>query len=337
MKSLSITTDLARLLQSYFCSYLINQHQFSHHTVSSYRDMFRLLLPFISNQQNKPISSLTLSDMNAEVILLFLQYLEDVRGNKVKTRNARLAAIHSFLGYVAMEEPQLLSEIQKVLAIPEKKTDHFLFKCLDKDEVDALLNVHDITTWTGKRDHILLLTMYNTGARVSEIARIQIKDVDIQNQNAVHLHGKGRKERVIPLWSQTISELRTWIKSLGDSPDLPLFPNQRGAPITRFGVRQRLNCAVKKASKLCSSLARKTISPHTIRHTTALHLLQSGVDLTVIALWLGHEKIETTHQYMEANLAMKKKALDKLASISNQTQNSSRIINDDILSFLESL
>jgi len=337
MKSLSVTTDLARLLQRYFCSYLINQHQFSHHTVTSYRDMFRLLLPFIATQQHKPISSLSLSDMNVEMILLFLQYLEEVRGNKVKTRNARLAAIHSFLGYAAMEEPQLLPNIQRVLAIPEKRTDHFLFECLEKGEMDALLNVHDTETWTGQRDHILLLTMYNTGARVSEITRIQIKDIDLQNQNAVHLHGKGRKERIIPLWNHTVSQLRIWIKSQGSSPELPLFPNQHGTAMTRFGVRQRLNCAVKKAGKLCLSLARKTISPHTIRHTTALHLLQSGIDLTVIALWLGHEKIETTHQYMEANLAMKKKALDRLPLIGNQAQKSPHIIDDDILSFLESL
>ena len=337
MKMSPVTTDLARLLQRYFCSYLINQRRLSSNTIASYRDMFRLLLPFIATQQKKSVSTLNLADMNADIILLFLQYLEEKRGNKVKTRNARLAAIHSFLNYAAIEEPQALPDIQRVMAIPEKRTDHFLFECLEKNEIEALLKVQDLTTWIGQRDHILLLTLYNTGARVSEITMVQLKDIDLQRQKAIHLHGKGRKERIIPLWSQTISVLENWLNNIESSPQSPLFPNRYGDPITRFGVRQRLNCAVQNASNICPSLKDKHISPHTIRHTTALQLLQSGVDLTVIALWLGHEKIETTHQYMEANLEMKRKALERLPTINDQTKNSSKIISDDILAFLESL
>ena len=322
MNASAVTTDLGRLLQRYFCSYLINQRRLSNHTIASYRDMFRLLLPFIATQQNKPVSRLRLADMNAEIILLFLQYLEETRGNKVTTRNARLAAIHSFLGYAAVEEPQTLPDIQRVMAIPEKRTDHFLFKCLEKNEIDALLKVQDLTTWFGQRDHILFLTLYNTGARVSEITRVQLKDIDLLRQKAIHLHGKGRKERIIPLWAQTIAELKNWINKIDSTSDAPLFPNRYGAAMTRFGVGQRLNCAVKNASNICPSLKGKHITPHTIRHTTAMSLLQSGVDLTVIALWLGHEKIETTHQYMEANLEMKKKALALLPAIDHQDNNS---------------
>ncbi len=337
MNASAVTTDLGRLLQRYFCSYLINQRSLSNHTVASYRDMFRLLLPFIATQQNKSVSRLNLADMNAEIILLFLQYLEEKRGNKVTTRNARLAAIHSFLGYAAVEEPQALPVIQRVMAIPEKRTDHFLFECLEKNEIDALLKVQDLTTWFGQRDHSLLLALYNTGARVSEITRVQLKDIDLQRQKAIHLHGKGRKERIIPLWPQTISVLENWINNIVSTPESPLFPNRYGAAMTRFGVRQRLNCAVKNASNICPSLKGKHITPHTIRHTTAMSLLQSGVDLTVIALWLGHEKIETTHQYMEANLEMKKKALALLPAIDDQDKNSSKTISKDIMAFLESL
>ena len=337
MKTPSVTTDLARLLQRYFCSYLINQRRLSKHTVVSYRDMFRLLLPFVATQQHKSVSSLSLADMNVKVILSFLHYLEEQRSNRVQTRNVRLSAIRSFLGYAAVEEPQALPDIQRVMAIPEKRTDRFAFEYLEKDEMDALLKVHDLTTWVGQRDHMLLLTLYNTGARVSEITRIQLKDIDIQRQNAIHLHGKGRKERIIPLWQQTIKELGKWLLNIESLPDSPLFPNRHGDPITRFGVTQRLNCAVKNAYDICPSLKGKKISPHTIRHTTAMDLLQSGVDLTVIALWLGHEKIETTHQYMEADLEMKRKASAMLKPIDSQTQSSLNKPSEDILVFLENL
>ncbi len=337
MTTSSDTTDLACLLQKYFCSYLINQRRLSHHTIASYRDMFRILLPFIAMQQKKTILSLTLADLDADIILLFLQYLEVKRGNKVKTRNARLAAIHSFLGYVATEEPQALPGIQQIMSIPVKRTEHSIFECLEKNEMDALLKVQDLTTWTGQRDHLLILTLYNTGARVSEITGIHLKDIDIQTQKAIHLHGKGRKERIIPLWPQTISELKLWLHNLESQPDTVLFPNRYGMKMTRFGVRQRLTCTVKKAYKLCPSLKKKNVTPHTIRHTTALHLLQSGVDLTVIALWLGHKKIETTHQYMEANLEMKKKALSMLPPINDQTLEIAEEIPEDVLAFLDSL
>lgn len=335
MKIPPSTTDLARLLQCYFCSYLINQRHLSQHTIHSYRDTFRLLLPFVATELNKPVPLLSLTDINTEVILSFLQYLEQKRGCKAQTRNARLSAIRSFFNYVAIKEPQELADIQRILAIPDKRTDRFVFEYLEKREIDALLLTQDMTTWTGQRDHIMLLTLYNTGARVSEIVRLEVKDIDLKRQQAIRLHGKGRKERIIPLWPQTITELRKWLVSLPDSPDTPLFPNRNGSQISRFGVRQRLDCAVSKATATCPSLKGRKINLHCIRHTTAMHLLQSGVDLTVIALWLGHEKIETTHQYMEANLEMKREALAKLSEVDSldQTYKPSK----DILAYLDSL
>ena len=199
----SSTTDLARLLQCYFCSYLVNQRHLSQHTIHSYRDTFRLLLMFIATEQSNPVPLLSLADININRILSFLHYLEQKRGCKAKTRNARLSAVRSFFNYVAIEEPQRLADTQKILAIPDKRTDRFVFEYLEKREIDALLLTQDVTNWTGKRDHIMLLTLYNTDARVSEITNLQIKDIDLKRQQAIHLHGKGRKERIIPLWPQT--------------------------------------------------------------------------------------------------------------------------------------
>jgi len=208
MNSAPIPTNLAHLLQRYFCSYLSNQRRLSHHTIASYRDMFRLLLPFVATTQKKPVSSLSLEDISVEVVLLFLKYLEKQRGNREQTRNARLSAIRSFFAYAAIEEPQALPDIQRIMAIPEKRRDRFAFESLQPDEMKAILSVQDMTTWVGQRDHSLLLTLYNTGARVSEISQVQLKDIDLQRQQAVYLHGKGRKERVVPLWPQTTKELK---------------------------------------------------------------------------------------------------------------------------------
>ena len=330
-------TDLARFIQRYFCSYLINQRRVSKHTIASYRDTFRLLLPFIAGEISKPVTALILSDINSQVVLAFLQYLEKKRGNRVQTRNARLSAIRSFLNYVVIEEPAALADVQPVLAIPEKRADHYAFEYLEKVEMKAILNVHDLTTWTGQRDHVLLQTLYNTGARVSEITGVQRKDVDLCNRCTIHLHGKGRKERVIPLWPQTVGELRKWQERLDRSASAPVFPNRHGCVMTRFGLGQRLDCAVKKASNIQPSLKGRKISPHAIRHTTAMHLLQSGVDLSVIALWLGHEKIETTHQYMEANLELKRQALAKLQPLNEDSEYIPNKPTGDVLAFLESL
>lgn len=336
-ESLTSTTDLAQQLRRYFCSFLINQRRVSKHTINSYRDTFRLFLPYIASQGTQPISSLKLTDINAEIVRSFLQHLEQNRENKIQTRNARLSAIRSFLRYAAIEVPEALADIQPVLAIPDKKVDRFIFEYLDKAEIEALLQVQDLTTWFGRRDHALLLTLYNTGARVSEAIQVRIEDVDLHRQNTIHLYGKGRKERIVPLWSHTIAILKKWQAEQPPNTNAPMFPNRRGEAITRFGVKQRLDCAVKSAIKICPSLKGRKITPHSIRHTTAMHLLQSGVDLTVIALWLGHEKIETTHQYMAADIEMKRKALAKLPTIDSQDKSSPVTLSEDILAFLESL
>lgn len=337
MKQPHDSNDLSHLLQLFFSAYLISQRRMSRHTISAYRDTFRIFLPFLAALLSKKIGSLSLADLSAGHIIAFLSHLEDERGNSIATRNARLAAIRAFLNYVAIEVPEGLPGITRALAVPQKRKDRPVIECLDRIEVDALLAAPDESTWSGRRDRVLLLTMYNTGARVSEIIHIRQQDLDLKRQHSVHLHGKGRKERVIPLWKETVIALRKWI----NSSDLPtttiVFPNRFGEPLTRSGVRQRLLCACRSATRVCPSLARRNVTPHSLRHATALHLLQSGVDLSVIALWLGHEQIETTHQYMEANLTMKKAALESLPAISPQLKRLYRKPSEKILAFLESL
>ncbi len=337
MKTLASTTDLGELLQQFFCDYLINQRRVSAHTIASYRDSFLLLLSFTAQAQHKPLPTRMIADLDANTIIAFLHYLEQERDNCISTRNARLAAVRCFFNFVATQLPAGLPEIQKVLSIPQKRGDHPLIECLERDEITAIVNAPNQTSWSGYRDHNLLLTLYNTGARVSEITRLQRQDVDLQRQYAVHLHGKGRKERIIPLWHQTITALHAWMKRISVEPTTPLFPNRLGVPLNRSGVRQRLDNAVQIATITCPSLLHRKISPHTIRHTTALHLLQSGVALSVIALWLGHEQIGTTHHYMEANLAMKKAALDALPPISLNSQHGSHKLSQGIIAFLENL
>ena len=337
MKTLTSSTDLGELLQQFFCEYLINQRRVSMHTVASYRDSFLLLLTFTAHSRKKALAELRMADLEANMILHFLHHLEQDRGNSISTRNSRLAAIRSFFNFAATQLPMGLPDIQKVLSIPPKKGDHSMITCLDRDEMTAIVNAPNQKTWSGYRDHNLLLTLYNTGARVSEITHLQRQDIDLQRQHAVHLHGKGRKERIIPLWQQTITALHAWIKRIPDEPTAPLFPNRFGETLNRSGVRQRLDNAVRIAAITCPSLLHRKISPHTIRHTTALHLLQSGVALSVIALWLGHEQIGTTHQYMEVNLEIKKAAIDALQPIIANKQRDTDKPSKGIIAFLESL
>ena len=329
--------DFPCLLQLFFKSYLVNQRRVSQHTVLAYRDAFRILLPFLANILKKDIAGLELEDLNAKNIIAYLNYLEEERGSSVSTRNARLAAIRSFLNYASVEEPDALPDIKRVLAIPKKRKSRPVLECLDRAEIDALLAAPDRANWSGQRDYALLMTMYNTGARVSEIIGIRRQDLDLKRQHSVHLHGKGRKERIVPLWKETVTVLRKWIEGGDPTATGFVFINRYGECLTRSGVRQRLQCAARIATKACPSLAGRKISPHSFRHATALHLLQSGVDLSVIALWLGHEHIETTHQYMEANLTMKKAALDSLPVISPHLVRGGGKPSEKILSFLESL
>ncbi len=329
------TTDLALLLQTFFSRRLIQQRNVSHQTVCSYRDTFRLLLRFSERRLGKAAALMELIDIDASLILAFLDNLESERHNSIRSRNNRLAAIRSFMHYAALQKPEALPGIQQVLAIPLKRSDRPMVKYLTEQEVQAILEAPDVLTWSGQRDQVLLATMYNTGARVSEIIALRRIDLEGNHAQTIHLHGKGRKERMIPLWRNTSKLLRSWLVQLQPDPQQPLFPNRYGLAMTRSGVESRLRKAVAAAALPCPSLKTHTVSPHVIRHSTAMHLLQARVDLSVIALWLGHESVITTHQYVEADLRMKEKALAQLQSPGFTFRRYKA--SEDILSFLDGL
>ena len=307
------------LLQDFFCQRLIGQRNASDRTVASYRDTFRLLLRYAEERTRKPPIALTLADLDAPFILGFLDHLEKKRGNSARTRNLRLVAVRSFLHYSSHRDPAALPTIQRVLAIPMKLFDRRLLGFLSREEMHAILEAPDRTTWSGQRDRAMLTTLYNTGARVSEIISLRVADVDLGRSASVQISGKGRKQRVTPLWRSTVKMLRDWLVRISRDGNAPVFPNRVGQTLTRSGVEQRLRTAVVVARTNCPSLNNRNVSPHTIRHTTAMHLLQSGVDLTVIALWLGHESPETTHRYLEADLKMKERALASLQEPPSRT------------------
>jgi len=299
-------------MQDFFLRRLVQQRGASARTIESYRDAFRLLLAFVEQRTGKAPCALQLSDLDAPLVLDFLDYLEAERGNSVRTRNARLAAIHSFMHYASVRDPSTLPVTQRVLAIPSKRVDRPVLGYLNREQVAAILDAPDRSTWSGHRDAVMLATTYNTGARVSEIIGLRGRDVLLDRQMAVHLHGKGRKERVIPLWKSTASQLRGWLERIDPPPQASVFPNRAGRPLTRSGVRDRLERAVAAAEQHCPSLRGQRVTPHTLRHSCAMHLLQSGTDLAVIALWLGHASPATTHEYLEADLATKEAVLQRL-------------------------
>jgi integrase/recombinase XerD len=305
---------LGPVLQTYFCSYLIGQRDLSPRTITSYRDTFRLFLRFLQQQYRIQPDAVCVDDIDAPRVLAFLKDLEKSRDNCARSRNARLAAIRSFLRHVAAANPLLLSVAQSVLAIPMKRFDRITVGHLTREQMQAVLDAPDAVTLTGRRDRLLLLLLYNTGARVSEITGLKVQDICLESSSSVHIVGKGRKHRSVPLWRETVKLLRPWLRRAGVMPESPLLPNARGGPMSRAGVAHRLQLAVTHASTNHTALRTVRVSPHTIRHTTAMHLLQSGVELAMIAMWLGHESIQTTHQYLDADLESKKKALEYLES-----------------------
>jgi site-specific recombinase XerD len=304
--------DFATLVRDFFCDRLINQQNVSGHTVAAYRDTFRLLLAFVDKRRRTPPDKLTLDDIDASTILSFLDDLETKRGNAVRTRNARLSAIRAFLRYASGRDPTVLPLAQRVLAIPSKRFDRLVLGYLTRVEMEAILAAPDRTDWSGRRDRALFTLMYNTGARVSEAISLCRLDVKLGPTASARIHGKGRKERTVPLWKATTALLSTWLTEIAPNEEAAIFPNRHGRRLSRSGVEERLARAVASATQACPSLAKKNISPHTLRHTTAMHLLQSGVDVTLIALWLGHESLETTHQYVEADVEMKRRVLERL-------------------------
>ncbi len=323
-----------QLVQDFFLRRLIAQRGASARTVEAYRDAFELLLGFAEQRTGKPPSALSLADLDAPLVLDFLDHLETGRGNTARTRNARLAAIHSFMRYAASRDPASLPVTARVLAIPAKRFDRPVLGYLSREQIAAILAAPDRRTWSGRRDAVLLATAYNTGARVSELTALRVPDVLLDRQAAVHLHGKGRKQRVIPLWKTTAAELRTWLAQISSEPGTPVFPNRAGMPMTRSGIRDRLDRAVTAATQTCP-LRGQHVTPHTLRHSTAMHLLQSGTDLAGIALWLGHENPATTHQYLEADLAAKQAVLQRLTDPSPAPAQFQP--GDQLLAFLEGL
>jgi site-specific recombinase XerD len=331
----SATGHIAPLVQAFFTDHLVRQRRASPQTVASYRDTFRLLLQHLSQTTGRKPSDLTLDDMPAKAIVRFLDTIERDRGNSVQTRNARLAAIRSFFRLVTLREPARIDLAAQVLAIPVKRADRRLIGYLTRPEVDAIVATPNTQTWIGRRDYALLSTLYNTGARISEILALRQHDLAFGATSLLHLKGKGRKERSVPLWPTTSRTLRAWIADCGDSGDRILFPSARGGPLSTDGATYILQQAVRRALPTCPSLKAKRISPHVIRHTTAMHLLQSGVEIAVIALWLGHESLDTTHMYIQADLKTKELALGKLQAVAGGFP---RFKPDDaLLAFLSAL
>ena len=308
-------TSLAPLLEAFFTERLQKQKQVSPETIASYRDAFRLLLGFAQNRLGKEPSELLLTDLDAPFIGAFLDYLETERKNSARTRNLRLVAIRSLFKYLALREPQHSALIQRVLAIPQKRFDRNIVTFLSPAESAAFIAAPDRTSWIGRRDHALVVVAIDTGLRVSELVNLKCEDVVLQAGPHVRCLGKGRKERCTPLRPQVVGILRTWLKTHNASPSDPLFPSRRGGTLSRDAVERLVAKYAAIACRTCPSLKGKRVSPHVLRHSTAVDLLRRGVDRCVIALWLGHESPETTKMYLDADLSIKEQALSRTAPL----------------------
>ncbi len=326
---------LAPTLQSFFTDRLSRQRQASGHTIAAYRDTVRLLLIFATAQTGKAPSGLDIADLDAPLIGAFLNHLETDRHNSVRTRNARLAAIHSLFRHAALHCPQDAAVIQRVLAIPPKRFDRTLITYLTEEEIDALLAAPNQATWTGRRDHALLMLACQTGLRASELTQLTVNDVHLGTGAHISCMGKGRKQRITPLTTATTTTLRAWLTERAGRPADPLFPTRRGAPLSRDALERRLATHAATAARSCPALRGKQISPHVLRHSAAMRLLHAGVDTTVIALWLGHENVATTQIYIHADLALKEKALARTAP--QHTAPGRYQPSDAVLSFLDNL
>lgn len=305
--------SFAALVQAYFAEYLTQQRALSTQTIATYRDGFVLFLDFAEARLGKSPAAMALADITPDLIIAFLDHLERQRHNSVRSRNARLAALRSFLKFAAHRDVASLQVIERALGVPVKRFERQMFGYLSREEMLAVIGNPD-ESWISQRDYVLFLLMYNTGARVSEITEVKVGEVVLDEGSAcIHLHGKGRKQRSVPLWRSTVKAVRAWLRlnSQFDAAS-PLLPSRNSHAMTRNNVTQRLALAVAAATEDNPDLAKRRISPHTIRHTTAMHLLQAGVDISVIALWLGHESPVTTHHYVEADLTMKEHALSML-------------------------
>jgi integrase/recombinase XerD len=307
--------DFPALLQAFFTDRLMRQRQASPHTIASYRDTFRLLLAFAEHHLKKTPSKLYIKDLDTPFIGAFLDYLEKERGSSARSRNVRLAGLHSFFRYVALHEPGMSALAQRVLAVPTKRYHRTQVQFLTRSEIDALIAAPDQSTRAGRRDRTLLLVAVQTGLRVSELIGLLCRDISFGTGAYLRCTGKGRKERCTPLRRETVAAVRAWLTERNGQPTDYLFPNARGHALSPDGVQYILAKHMATARQRCPSLEKKRITPHVLRHTAAMELLQNGVDRSVIALWLGHESMETTQMYLHADLALKEKALAKAAPL----------------------
>lgn len=324
-------------LQSFFTTYLVGQRAASPHTISAYRDTFKMLLTHLHDTVGITADAVEFTDVNAETITAFLAHLETVRKNTVRTRNARLSALHAFFAYAAYLNPEHADLIARALAIKSKRTATTVLTYLSDAEVDALLAAPDQTTKTGLRDHTIILVMVTTGLRISELTALTRKDLHLGRPSYLLCHGKGRKDRITPLNKETSEKLSQWVdRSPGLGPESPVFTPQGNAhPISRDAVAARLRVHAATAAKACPTIVGKTITPHTLRHTTAMRMLNAGIGITTIALWLGHESTQATQAYLHADLRMKEHALTRLTPIGSGSKRYSP--RDELLTFLEGL
>ncbi len=310
---MSAPASFAPLLQRFFTQRLMQQRQASPHTISSYRDTFRQFLKFVAQRLHKPPSRLSFEEIDAPLVVAFLDDLEKRQGLSVRSRNLRLTAIHSLFRYAAFEAPSHAAQIQRVLAIPSKRFTRTLVHFLTRPEVDALLGAPDQRTWSGRRDHAFLLVAVQTGLRLSEMTGLKREDLILGAGAHVRVLGKGRKERCTPIAKSTLAVLKAWLREPQRGNGDVLFPSAKGERLSVHGVQYLLNKHRLTASKVRPSLQQKRVTVHRLRHTMAMDLLQEGIDRSVIALWLGHESVETTQIYLDATLAMKEQALAKIS------------------------
>jgi len=312
MRSAAAPPTFSALVQAFFSEHLTQQRALSPRTVATYRDAFVLFLDFAEKRLHKPPTAMTLADVTPTLILAFLDHLEKQRHNTARSRNARLSALRAFLKFAGHRDVSSLHLVEQDLGVPMKRFERPMLGFLSREEMLAVIGQPG-DSWISQRDHLMLTMLYNTGARVSEIIGVHVADVVLEGAACVHLRGKGRKQRTVPLWRTSARAVRAWLRRNRQlQPASPLLPNRHGNAMTRANVFRRFQLKLQEARSSLPALARRSISPHTIRHTTAMHMLQSGIDITVIALWLGHENPAITHQYIEADLAMKTRALGRL-------------------------
>jgi integrase/recombinase XerD len=329
---------LGAAIRDYFTDYLPRLRGTSPHTIHSYRDSIVLLLRFLSKQQNKPVTALDLTDLEPPRILAFLSYLEKERNNGVSTRNVRLSAIHAFFHFVAVRNPEHLALAQRLLGIPFKRARQRVIDYLEYDEIDAVLKAINRTKLQGRRDYALLATMFNIGGRVQETADLRVSDLQLTKPFQVRLFGKGRKERYCPLWPQTAAVLRSFCRerNLDLRSESHVFLNHRGQPLSRFGIRYILARCLRLACKCAPNLCKKRLHPHSVRHSTAVALLKSGVDLSTISHLLGHASLTTTNIYAKVDLEMKRKAIAKVKPVPRRSR-TPWSKDSTVLDWLESL